>query len=227
MEDLDMNREQRRKMEKENGTNVNSKKNFVPMGTANISTKELKHDDNLKECDVELTNLYMEVYKWQEENKIRNIIANQIITTAMSYMDSLCSLRFDITPIEDKVLVRDTMGCISNASNYFLGLCANGEKVSVLEKLDVNTEYISIPLLEGAVIYESDELPEESSVDDLYAGFVLKHAHELLPFLSHSKPSYITGDESYVFRVLLMLIEKTRQLSSEAQVDSTKFNIQI
>ena len=58
-----MNREQRRKMAKENGTNVNSKKNFVPMGTADIITKELKHDDNLKECDEELTNLYMEVYK--------------------------------------------------------------------------------------------------------------------------------------------------------------------
>ncbi|MDR1772440.1 MAG: hypothetical protein LBS02_17670 [Hungatella sp.] len=226
-----MNREQRRKQAKENGINVNSKKNFIPMGAANISTKDLKHDDNLKECDVELTNLYMEVYKWQKENKIRNIIANQIITLVMSYMDSLCSLRFDITPIEDKVLVRDTMSCISNASNYFLGMCASGEKVSVLEKSNeataLNMEYISIPLLKGSVIYETDELPEKYSVDDLYAGFVVKHAHELLPFLLDLKPSYITGDEKYVFKVLLMLIEKTRQLSSEAQVNSTKFNIQI
>ncbi|MSS11753.1 hypothetical protein FYJ38_24410 [Clostridium sp. WB02_MRS01] len=222
-----MNREQRRRQAKENGTNVNSKKNFVPMGTADISINEFKQNKDLKECDEELTNLYMEVYKWQEENKVKNIIANHIITAAMSYMDSLCSLRFDITPIEDVVLIRNTMGCISNASNYFLGLCANGEKVSVLEKLDVKTEYISIPLLEGAVIYERDELPEESSVDDLYAGFVLKHAHELLPFLSHSKPSYIAGDESYVFKVLLMLIEKTKLLLPEAQVNSTKFNIQI
>lgn len=44
-----MNREQRRRQAKENGTNANSKKNFVPMGTADISMKELKHDANLKE----------------------------------------------------------------------------------------------------------------------------------------------------------------------------------
>ncbi len=226
-----MNREQRRKQAKENGINVNSKKNFIPMGAANISTKDLKHDDNLKECDKELVDLFTEMYMWQDKKVIRTDIAKCIITLAMSYMDSLCSLRFDITPIEDKVLIRNTMGCISNASNYFIGICANGEKVSVLEKSNeataLNIEYISIPLLEGAVIYETDELPEESSVDDLYAGFVLKHAHRLLPFLSSSKPADIAGDEMYVFKVLLMLIEKTRRLSSEAQVNSTKFNIQI
>ena len=147
-----MNREQRRKMAKENGINVNSKKNFVPMGTANISTKDLKHDDNLKQCDKELVDLFTEMYMWQDKKVIRTDIAKCIITLAMSYMDSLCSLRFDITPIEDKVLVRDTMSCISNASNYFLGMCANGEKISVLEKSNEatasNIEYIFLFLKE-------------------------------------------------------------------------------
>lgn len=38
-----------------------------------------------------------------------------------SYLDALCSLRFDITPPDDKAAIRDTMYYVGNFTNLFYG----------------------------------------------------------------------------------------------------------
>ena len=48
-----------------------------------------------------------------------------------SYLDALCSLRFDITPPDDKVSIRDTMYYVGNFTNMFYGLLIDEESEDI------------------------------------------------------------------------------------------------
>lgn len=225
-----MNREQRRRQAKEQAREQrrpNSKRNFVSGGIQLISVDDIQHDENLKECDSELLDLMMESYKW----RIKSQVANSIISYGFRYLDSLCSLRFDITPVEDKVLIRDTMGHVSNMANWFMGNCIDEDNRSISEKAqeahEIGTDNVRVTMLEGAEHYELKPLPELNAIDDVYAEYVVKHAHEIAPLLAYAKPSDISSDREYVFDVLEMITKKTKQLMSEAQVDSTKFVVRM
>lgn len=60
-----MNREMRRREKEER--RANSKKNFVPMGYAEVPMKQLQHDENLKECDMEIVDLIGKRMDWAEQ----------------------------------------------------------------------------------------------------------------------------------------------------------------
>lgn len=225
-----MNREQRRRQAKEQAREQrrpNSKRNFVSGGIQSISIDDIQHDENLKECDSELLDLMMESYKW----RIKSQVANGIISYGFRYLDSLCSLRFDITPVEDKILIRDTMGHVSNMANWFMGNCIDEDNRSISDKAqeahEIGTDNVRVTMPEGAEHYELKPLPELNAIDDVYAEYVVKHAHEIAPLLTYAKPSDISSDREYVFDVLEMITKKTKQLMSEAQVDSTKFVVQM
>lgn len=225
-----MNREQRRRQAKEQAREQrrpNSKRNFVSGGIQEISIDDIQHDENLKECDSELLDLMMDSYKWQ----IKSQVANSIISYGFRYLDSLCSLRFDITPAEDKVLIRDTMGHVSNMANWFMGNCIDEDDRSISEKAqeahDIGTDNVRVTMPEGAEHYKLKPLPEEDAIDDMYAGFVVEHAHKIATLLVYAKPSDVSSDREYVFDVLEMITKKTKQLMPEAQVDSTKYVVQM
>lgn len=225
-----MNREQRRRQAKEQAREQrrpNSKRNFVSGGIQLISVDDIQHDENLKECDSELLDLMEKAYEW----RIKSQVANSIISYGFRYLDSLCSLRFDITPVEDKVLIRDTMGHVSNMANWFMGNCIDEDNRSISEKAqeahEIGTDNVRVTMPEGAEHYELKPLPELNAIDDVYAEYVVKHAHEIAPLLVYAKPSDIFSDREYVFDVLEMITKKTKQLMSEAQFDSTKFVVQM
>jgi len=223
---LSMNREQRRKQKKEQ-RRVNSKKNFISSDVQMVSLNQIVHDDNLKECDPELVDLMSKSYRWD----ITHEIAFNIINFGLSYMDSLCALRFDITPIEDKVLIRDTMGHISNMANWFMGNCINGDKWSISEKVNEahknGVENVTVTMPKGAVHYDFTPLPENDAIEGMYAGFVVKHAHELVPYLVYAKLSDIGSDRKHVFDILEFITKKTKELMLEAQVESTKYIVEM
>lgn len=218
-----MNREQRRRQAKEERRNLNSKRNFVSGGYKVISIEQLQHDENLKECDKALLDLMSRAYDW----KIKNNAANNIISEGLRYLDSLCSLRFDITPIEDRMVVRDTMHFLSDTVNMFLGLyyTHNKEKtVGELMKEALSKGEISIPLpipqhKDIAPMYgDVMALPSRDKVDDIYAEFVVAHANDLANALYDTKYSEVSGDEVQIFEVLLFISKKTMQLLPEADV---------
>ena len=225
-----MNREQRRRQAKEQAREQrrpNSKRNFVSGGIQLISVDDIQHDENLKECDSELLDLMEKAYEW----RIKSQVANSIISYGFRYLDSLCSLRFDITPVEDKILIRDTMGHVSNMANWFMGNCIDEDNRSISEKAqeahEIGIDNVRVTMPEGAEHYELKPLPELNAIDDVYAEYVVKHANEIAPLLVYAKPSDISSDREYVFDVLEMITKKTKQLMSEAQVDSTKFVVQM
>ena len=176
-----MNREQRRKQDRENRRN--SKKNYQYVGIKEIPVQAIQHDPNLKELDREIIELCQHEYNWKETNAIKHEVSRGLIMTGISYLDSLCALRFDITPADDKVLVRNTMYHICNAVNYFLGLCGDDRDITIRELINeakANKETnVVMPVPEGAEIYPMQPLPNEDAVDDLYAGFVVSHAYDL------------------------------------------------
>ena len=96
-----MNREERRRQSKElareEKRRPNSKKNFVDVGYKEIPIEELQHDPNLKECDMEIVELISKRFDWAEQGLVSNDLSKCIIMKGCSYLDSLCSLRFDIT----------------------------------------------------------------------------------------------------------------------------------
>ncbi|MCI7792609.1 MAG: hypothetical protein MR531_17885, partial [Lachnospiraceae bacterium] len=189
-----MNREQRRRQAKEQAREQrrpNSKRNFVSGGIQSISIDDIQHDENLKECDSELLDLMMESYKW----RIKSQVANGIISYGFRYLDSLCSLRFDITPVEDKILIRDTMGHVSNMANWFMGNCIDEDNRSISEKAqeahEIGIDNVRVTMPEGAEHYELKPLPELTAIDDVSAEYVVKHANEIAPLLVYAKPSDI------------------------------------
>lgn len=221
-----MNREQRRKQMKEQ-RRPNSKKNFRIGGYEEVPIDKIQHDPNLKECDAELMELIMKRFEWADKGLVKNALSKCIILKGCSYLDSLCSLRFDITPADDKMLIRDTMYYVGNFTNLFIGMMADKEYENKtlcehMEEVAANGE----KLVESPVIqkmYPYCDLPNKEVVNDIYASFIAEHAQELSSFLQHTRMSDIEGDEEYVLEVLQMILKKTNELLPEAQVMSTKF----
>lgn len=222
-----MNREQRRRQAKEQSRRPNSKKNFVYAGTKEIPIDQIQHDPNLKECDTDIVDLISKRMDWAEKGLVRNDLSKCIIMKGCDYLDALCSLRFDITPPDDRAAIRDTMYYVGNFTNLFYGLMLDeeGEDITLAERsqehADNGETQMECPMVHE--VYPSWNLPNKEIVDDLYAGFVVKHAQELVPFLQHTRKSEIEGDEEFVFEVLNMILKKTDELMGEAQVDSQKF----
>lgn len=217
-----MNRKQRRAQEKEN-RRANSKKNFAVVGTQSLPIDSIQHDPNLKECDADLLDILIKSYNW----KIKSQVAQNIIQEALDYLDSLCALRFDITPVEDKVLVRNTMEHISNMANWFMGNYIDGDDMSISEKAELahktGTGNVRVAMPKDAIRYELKPLPDNDAIDDMYAGFVVSHAHKLAPLLAYARLSDIKCDRKHVFDVLEFVTRKTKELLPEAQVNSSRY----
>ncbi len=222
-----MNREQRRKQAQEEKRRPNSKKNFVNVGYKEIPINQIQHDPNLKECDMEIVDLITKRFEWADNGLVKNTLSKCIILKGCSYLDSLCSLRFDITPVDDKMLIRDTMYYVGNFTNLFIGMMADeeyGDKTLCehsQEHIANGEKLIKSPVVQE--LYPQCSLPNKEVIDDLYASFIGDHAQELSSFLQHTRMSDIAGDEEYVLEVLQMILKKTNELLPEAQVKSSRF----
>lgn len=217
-----MNRSQRR---------ANSKKNFIIGNIQEIPIDEIQNDPNLKQCDMEVVELISKRFEWAEKGLVKNVLSKCIIMKGCSYLDALCSLRFDITPTDDKVLIRDTMYYVGNYANLFYGLMLDeeSEDITLFERIQKsikdNEKYMNSLIVHP--LYPMCNLPNKDVVDDLYASFVAEHAQELSSYLQHTRKSDIEDDEEYVFEVLNMILKKTDELLPEAQVKSDKFVVEI
>lgn len=225
-----MNREQRRKQAKEQ-RRANSKKNFVYAGIKEIPIDKLQHDPNLKECDMEVTDLISKRFGWAEQGAVKNDLSKCIIVYGCNYLDSLCSLRFDITMPDDKASVRDTMYYVGNFTNMFYGLMLDEESGNLTlfersQKYRRNRETQMNAVIVHE-LYPQCNLPDKNIIDNIYAGFVAEHAQELSSLLQHTRKSDIKSDEEYVFEVLEMILKKTDELLPEAQVNSEKFVVSL
>lgn len=225
-----MNRAERRKATKEQ-RRPNSKKNFVDVGCQEIPIDQLQHDPNLKECDMEIVELIGKRLDWAEQGLVSNDLSKCIVMKGCSYLDSLCSLRFDITPPDDKALVRDTMYYVGNFVNLFMGMVLD-EEYGDKTLYENNQEHIAngekqfySPCVQE--LYPQCGLPNKEVIDDLYASFIGEHAQELTSFLQHTRKSAIEGDEQYVMEVLHMILKKTNELLPEAQVKSKRFVVEM
>lgn len=225
-----MNRAERRKVAKEQ-RRPNSKKNFVDVGYQEIPIEQLQHDPNLKECDMEIVELIGKRFDWAEQGLVSNDLSKCIIMKGCSYLDALCSLRFDITPPDDKVLVRDTMYYVGNFVNLFMGMVLD-EEYGDKTLHENNQEHIAngekqfySPCVQK--LYPQCAMPNKEVIDDLYASFIGEHAQKLTSFLQHTRKSDIESDEEYVLEVLQMILKKTNELLPEAQVNSKRFVVEM
>ncbi len=225
-----MNREQRRNQEKEN-RRANSKKNFVYMGKTDIPVDTIQNNPDLKECDPDIMELMAHRFQWAEQGLISNNLSKCIIVKGCAYPDSLCSLRFDITLPDDRMLIRDTMHYVGNFTNMFYGLLIDeeSEDVTLFERSqkcrqDGDTQRNALIVHE---LYPKCDLPNKDVVDNIYASFIADHAQKLSSFLQHTRKSDVEGDEDYLFEILNMILKKTDELLPEAQIDSKKFIVSL
>lgn len=221
-----MNRKQRRAQEKEN-RRANSKKNFAYMGKADIPVDQIQNNPDLKECDPDIMELLEHRFQWAEQGLISNDLSKCIIMKGCDYLDSLCSLRFDITPPDDRMLIRDTMHYVGNFTNMFYGLLIDeeSEDITLFERSqkcrqDGDTQRNALIVHE---LYPKCDLPNKDVVDNVYASFIADHAQKLSSFLQHTRKSDVEGDEEYIFEVLNIILKKTDELLPEAQVNSSRY----
>lgn len=208
----------------------NSKKNFVGMIYHEVPVDKIVHDPNLKEPDKEVIGLITKRFEWAEQNLVKNPLSKCIIMKGCDYLDALCSLRFDITPVEDKALIRNSMYYIGNFANLFYGLMREDiEDITLVEKIKNSREsgeaYMNSCVVHS--LYPMTSFPNENVIDDIYANSVSRHAEELYPYLQHTRKSDIEGDEKYIFEVLDMILKKTDELLPEAQVDSETYIVKM
>lgn len=126
-----MNRKQRRIQAREGNRRPNSKKNFKYVGCMEIPIDKFQHNPNLKECDMEVVELISKRFDWAEKGLISNNLSKCIIMKGCDYLDTLCSLRFDITPLDDRAAIRDTMYYVGNFTNLFYGHMLNEESEDI------------------------------------------------------------------------------------------------
>lgn len=181
----------------------------------------------MKECDEEIVNLILKRFEWAEQGLVNNDLSKCIIMKGCSYLDALCSLRFDITPPDDRVLIRDTMYYVGNFANLFIGMMADeeSEDMTIYERAQSyiadGEKMVEVPVVHK--LYPQCPMPNEEVVDDLYASFIVGHAQKLTSFLQHTRMSDVEGDEEYILEVLQMILKKTDELLPEAQVKSERF----
>lgn len=227
-----MNREQRRKLAKQTSKEQrrpNSKRNFVNGGIVELPLSEIHDNEDLKSCDTEVLDLITKRMDWAEQNLVESDYSKCIIMKGYSYLDALCSLRFDITPSDDKAVIRDIMNYVANVANIFGGMLVDEKDedyniydFTICEKINHAKEQgkVDIPFPMIHESYSGWNMPEKEIVDDIYASFVETHANELLSFLLNTRKSKVDSDEEYVMEVLQMILKKTDELLPEAQVDS-------
>lgn len=216
-----MNRTHRRPVE--SFKRRNSKNNIKFSSTEKIPlnhfVQNLVHNESLKEVDEALLELMDKSYEW----KIKNPTSKQIISAGLSYLDSLCSLRFDITPEDDRERVRTAMRWISDIIVIFISLYKKQVEKTLneicIEAMDSGEEtiHLEIARCEDYLPYYGDvaDVPSSDDVDDMYANFVVLHANRLAQVLGNVKCSDISDDETAVLEVLLFIIDKTKQLLPE------------
>ncbi len=224
-----MNRKQRRLIIKKE--RPNSKKNFIEVGTE-VPISEIHHDENLKKCDIEIIELISKRMGWTEQGLINNDLSKCIIIKGCNYLDSLCSMRFDITPDDDKALIRDTMYYVGNYANMFYGLLLDEDVEGDItlfkrKKQCIENGEKDINALLVHDLYPMVSLPNKEVIDDIYASFIGEHAQRLSSFLQHTSKNDIEGDEEYIFEVLKMILKKTDELLPEVKVNSKKFIVKI
>ena len=216
-----MNRATRRQVEK--SERRNSKNNIKFSSTEKIPLNQfvqnLVHNENLKEVDEELLELMDKSYEW----KIKNPASKQIIGAGLGYLDSLCSLRFDVTPEDDRKQVRTAMRWISDIVVIFISLYKKQSEKTLneicIEAMDSGEEtiHLEIARCEDYLPYYGDAaVPSSDDVDDMYANFVVSHANRMAQVLGNVRCSDISDDETAVFEVLLFIIDKTKQLLPES-----------
>ena len=78
---------------------------------------------DLRECDSELVGFIAKHYERKKNGKEKmvNIYAEFVIEHAISYLDFLCSLRFDLLSDEDKGRVSETMSLVVKKTAQFQG----------------------------------------------------------------------------------------------------------
>ena len=225
-----MNRKQRRQQTKEQ-KRPNSKKNFVYMGKADIPVDQIQDNPDLKECDPDISELIEHRFEWAEQGLISNDLSKCIIMKGCDYLDSLCSLRFDITLPDDRMLIRDTMHYVGNFTNMFYGLLIDeeNEDVTLFERSQKCKQegYTQRNALIVHALYPKCDLPNKDVVDNIYASFIAEHAQELSSFLQHIRKSDVEGDEEFILEVLDMILKKTDELLPEAQVNSSRYVVKM
>ena len=225
-----MNRKQRRLIIKKE--RPNSKKSFVETGKVEIPISEIHHDENLKECDIEIMELISKRIDWTEQGLIKNDLSKCIVMKGCSYLDSLCSLKFSITPDDDKALIRDTMYYVGNYTNMFYGLLLDEDVEGDITLFKRTKQCIEngekdINALLVHDLYPMVSLPNKEVIDDIYASFIGEHAQRLSSFLQHTSKNDIEGDEEYIFEVLKMILKKTDELLPQVKVNSKKFIVKM
>jgi hypothetical protein len=90
--------------------------------TEMIPVSELQKDSRLKECDQELLTFFKEMY----ETNLNSEMSEFVFKHGMSYLDALCSIRFDICPRNDKKQIVKVMEMILKKTNELMDEAKEG-----------------------------------------------------------------------------------------------------
>lgn len=232
-----MNRAERRKNAREQrtyniGSNSDNKLNYTNLGQWEIPVDKITVDEHLKaDIDSEVLDLFREIYnEWMGTSIIKNNCSKAIIMLAMDYLDTLSSLKFGLVPMEDRIYIRDTVYHMANTVNFFMGTCnVDGDKSledRVAECFRKKEKNVNFPVVVNTGL-EFTTLPNSGQINNMYANFLVGHANELDPFLVITKPSEISGDEEYVFKILNMIVNQSIKLSKEIEIPSRKYIVEL
>lgn len=149
---------------------------------------------------------------WNVQSKI----AKELIEKGIAYLETICSLRLDISTDRDKELVKTTMYNVSNMANWFMGFCIEGEELSIVEKLnkelEMEKEEMSVAVPVEAIQYECKSIPKKSEIEDINARCIAEVACDFANVLIGARLSDVEDDIQYVFWVLEMISNKTKEM---------------
>ena len=167
---------------------------------------------DLKGCNSDVLDLMGESEIWNVQSEI----AKALIQKGIVYIETLCSLRLDISNDKDRERVETIMYNISNMSNWFMGFCIEGEELSIVEKLnkelEMEKEEMSVAVPVESIQYECKSIPKKSEIEDINARCIAEVACDFASVLIGARLLDIEEDIEYVFQVLELISKKTQEV---------------
>ena len=186
------------------------------------------HPTLKQQCDDELVRFISKIYK----TDVRSDEARMLIQYAIGYLDSLCSMRFDVLEQGFLGSVRSSVYCVSDLSNLLLAIFKSGKEITIKDAFTEIGELPNEKLPTGrANIYfrysNLSDIEESVKVDDDSAVYhegtrvlitLPDKGENLAHILCDTNPGQFNAKtRNLLIKTLKMIVKKTSELEDEIE----------
>ena len=187
------------------------------------------HPTLKQQCDDELVRFISKIYK----TDVRSDEARMLIQYAIGYLDSLCSMRFDVLTLDFILAVQASAYCVSDLSNLLLAIFKSGEEITItdafekmgklpneklpMEKANMHFQYSDLSdVIDTVAVYDDDSTVYHEGKKVLIT--LPDKGENLAHILCDTNPGHFNAKtRNLLIKTLKMIVKKTSDLEDEIE----------